>query len=84
MLKFLRRNKAVKGEPYEVKLPDQYKKGKIEITSSTWTFMSKWVDEQLQAAREKNDVVHLDEKKTTALRGRIKLLKEILKLPDET
>lgn len=80
MLKFLKRNK--KGGAYEVRLPDQYKEGKIETASSTWTFMSKWVDEQLLIARERNDAVHLDEIKTAALRGRIKLLKEVLRLPE--
>ena len=83
MLKFWKRNKSKKGEPYEVKLPDQYKDGKIDTASSTWLFMSQWVDGQLRAAREKNDAVHLDETKTAVLRGRIKLLKEILLLPGD-
>ena len=59
-------------------IPDD---SKLDPYSSTWQFMKAWTNSELQKARETNDYMKNDETRTAALRGRIKLLKEILELP---
>lgn len=74
-----------KPEPLDVKLPDAVgMEGKLDTYSPTWQFINKWAEAELIKARESNDFVKLPETKTSALRGRIKLLKEILNLPERT
>ena len=69
----------------EAKLPENtafVEKGRLELHSPTWIFIKSWVDNELMEARETNDYLRNSENKTAALRGRIKLLKEILDLPE--
>ena len=70
-------------ERLEVKIPGNFDyDGLIDAYSPTWVFVRKWLEVELINARERNDFQKLTELKTAALRGRIKLLKEILKLPE--
>lgn len=55
---------------------------KIDAYSETWLFVLEWSKNELAKARETNDYLKNNEIKTAALRGRIKLLKEILVLPE--
>jgi len=48
-----------------------------------WQFVEAWAKERLQSERNKNDAVGLPEHETNAIRGRIGLLKELLRLPNE-
>jgi len=82
MFKFLKRKKTKQGEVYEVRLPGDLLSGKLDVNSSTWAFIAKWAGIELAMAREKNDLINLDDKKRYALIGRIKFLKELLKLPE--
>ena len=86
MFKFLKKKTPVPGkEILEVKLPDMLAtEGKIDVLSPTWVFIQSWAREELTRTRELNDYQKVTELKTAALRGRIKLLKEILKLPEDT
>lgn len=80
---FKRFNPDKESEPLDVKLPDIVgMEGKLDIYSPTWQFINKWAETELTKARESNDFVKLTETKTSVLRGRIKLLKEILGLPE--
>jgi hypothetical protein len=54
--------------------------GQIEAHSNTWIFITNWAEAELVKAREANDSARRDEIDTATLRGRIKLLKEILEL----
>jgi len=55
----------------------------IDLYSPTWHTLKKWAEAELVKAREKNDSLKIDHDKTTALRGRIKVLKEILAMPEK-
>ena len=79
-------NKLVEHDkPIEVELPTGRtpQDVKLEPYSSTWLFVKAWTETELIKARTINDYLKNDETKTAALRGRIKLLKEILSLPGE-
>ena len=52
----------------------------LDIYSDTGAFVSKWAIEELAKVREMNDQVSRGVEETAALRGRIKVLKEILVL----
>lgn len=69
-------------KPLEIALPGYSDEGELDIYSPTWKFLRSWIEIELQKSRESNDFVRLTEIKTAALRGRLKLLKEILKLPE--
>jgi hypothetical protein len=79
MFKFL---KWKKDNVYEVQVPEGLLSGKLDVNSSTWAFIARWANDELQKSRENNDLLNLDDKKRYALIGRIKLLKNILKLPE--
>lgn len=53
-----------------------------DFTSDTWHRLRKWAEEQLAAARQKNDAVGLSDTETAALRGEIRVLKRFLDLPN--
>ncbi len=55
--------------------------GSIDTYSGTWAKVSDWAQSELTKARERNDLLSCDATATAALRGRIKLLKELLSLP---
>lgn len=76
-------NRYFKEPPLDVKLPGDAitEEGRLDIYSETWVFVRNWAQKELASARERNDYFKNDEIKTAALRGRIKLLKEILSLP---
>lgn len=73
--------KTISPKPLEVTLPGSSDEGELDIYSPTWRFISSWVEKELNRSRENNDFAKLTELKTAALRGRIKLLKEIIDLP---
>lgn len=56
--------------------------GLLDPRSQTWIFVSVWANEALKKAREKNDSVNCDLTKTAVLRGEIKILKELINLPN--
>ena len=74
-------NKTIKPKPLEVTLPGYSDEGELDIYSPTWVYISLWAKTELRKARENNDFAKLTEQKTASLRGRIKLLKEIIDLP---
>ena len=57
--------------------------GKLNVNSMTWAFIHSWATKELKKAREDNDRPSRDQLQTEAIRGRIKLLKEIINLPAE-
>jgi len=56
--------------------------GTLNPQSQTWAFIVKWANNELNAAREKNDSLSHGVIETTVIRSRIALLKEILALPE--
>jgi len=74
--------KKKKESPIEVKLREDYARdGVLDIYSDTWIFIKNWATNELNRAREFNDKKGLDIIQTTMIRGRIRLLKDILELP---
>ena len=53
---------------------------RLDSYSSTWMFIENWAKKELAETRRKNDATTLDIVQTAHLRGRIKLLKELLEL----
>jgi hypothetical protein len=84
MFKFFKRKSQIpNNEIVVIKLPGaRATEGKIDRYSSTWLFVQSWAEMELTKVREQNDYLKVTELKTAALRGRIKLLKEIIKLPE--
>ena len=73
---------ASTGSVVEVKLPQaDLSNNKLDPYSPTWGFIRTWTEETLDQTREQNDFKKHDEIATAMLRGRIKLLKELLELP---
>jgi len=60
----------------------EFEEGYLDITSLTWTFIRKWANKELNLARIANDNINKDERQTAALRGRIKMLVDLLSLPE--
>ncbi len=56
--------------------------GSLDPRSPTWVYVRTWATEALQKAREKNDSINNDLTKTSAIRGEIKILKELINLPN--
>lgn len=54
----------------------------INPYSPTWIFVRAWAEEALTKAREKNDSINKDATQTAVLRGEIKILKELINLPN--
>jgi hypothetical protein len=70
-----------KSEPYEARLPGGTPDAFIDTDSPTWKYIEVWANGQLDAARKENDFLKLTEIRTAALRGKIKLLKQLISLP---
>lgn len=68
----------------EARLPDQpmMGRGELDPRSLTWIFIHNWASEALAKAREKNDNTNRDLAQTSVLRGEIKILKELINLPN--
>ena len=68
----------------EARLPDQpiVGQGQLDARSQTWIFIHNWATDSLKKAREKNDNINRDINQTAALRGEIKILKELINLPN--
>ena len=56
----------------------------MNFNSPEWHGLTKYIEEQLEKARIKNDSSSLNEIDTAALRGEIRVLKRILALPETT
>jgi len=56
--------------------------GVLDPRSQAWMFVEAWATERLQRAREKNDNTNRDLNQTSVLRGEIKILKELINLPN--
>ena len=78
-MNWFKRKKSSKS--FDVAMPDQEIDGKIDIYSPTWKAVSAWATKELSTAREFNDKKSLDIIKTSAVRGRISMLKSLLNLP---
>ena len=55
----------------------------LEEHSPTWGFIKEFIAKRLAELRVQNNAVSLDEKETILIRGQIKMLKELAKLPDK-
>jgi hypothetical protein len=62
---------------------DEASLGKIDVYSPTWVYVRSWARERLQALREANDSTSKTDVQTSAIRGEIRAMKDILALPDE-
>lgn len=60
----------------------EFESGILDATSLTWAFIRKWATKELNLARIANDSLSKDEQQTAALRGRIRVLIELLSLPE--
>jgi hypothetical protein len=70
-------------QSYEARLPDQpLPTGNLDPRSPTWAFIKNWAEESMQKAREKNDNINRDLIQTSMLRGEVKILKELINLPN--
>lgn len=56
---------------------------KINIHSDTWKSIDRWANERLSAFRDRLENKSLDIIKTSVIRGEIRALKEMLKLPED-
>lgn len=56
--------------------------GSLDPNSPTWWYIKSWAEESLRKSREKNDNINCDTTKTAVLRGEIKMLKELINLPN--
>ena len=70
-------------EPYEVKIAGQITGEKLNPHSGTWKYIEKRLKNELQASREKNDAMSLDDIKTAGVRGKIRFIKQMLEWPNE-
>lgn len=74
---------AEQARELDVRLPVQpIGTGHLDPGSQTWIFINSWAREALQKAREKNDSANRDLTQTSLLRGEIKILKELINLPN--
>ncbi len=55
--------------------------GYLNPFSPTWVFIRNWANERLEKSRGTNDSINCDATKTAALRGEIKVLKDLIALP---
>ena len=85
MLKWLKKKPETLDAPvtFEATLPGSDQDRVIDVMSPTWRSVRKTVTEELNKARLQNDKLTNDADKTAAIRGRIKLLKEILEWPSK-
>ena len=77
--KFLRK----KNKPFKVSIGNNEPVGELNVYSGTWAFIDKFANEEIERLRKKNDSPLLDPIKTAIIRGKIKVLKQIIDLPKE-
>lgn len=65
----------------QFEMPAASRDGELDQYSSTWAYVENWAITELQKARESNDSTKRDAIETAALRGRIRMLKELIALP---
>lgn len=56
--------------------------GKIDPCSDTWLTVAGWAVAELNKLRESNDSTKHDMVKTSEIRGRIRVIKDLLELPN--
>jgi len=61
-------------------VPDDGNAPEIDFNSQTWKNIRTKLLSFIQAARENNDSLHLNEQKTAIIRGRIRAYKDLLEL----
>lgn len=54
----------------------------IDTSSTTWKFIQDWARGNLEKLREQNDSIGLEEAQTNSIRGKIDLLKDLLRLTE--
>ena len=57
--------------------------GELDEFSPTWIFIKKYLGEEVQRLRERNDSLALDADKTASIRGQIKAFSRLINLPEE-
>jgi hypothetical protein len=55
--------------------------GILDSRSGTWAYLNKYLNAELVRAREANDSIRRTEIQTAEIRGRIRLIKELIDLP---
>jgi len=70
-----------RSDPYEL-LTYPTGVGVLDPHSSTWLFVRSWAQERLDKTRVKNDSANADIIQTSVMRGEIKVLKELINLPN--
>jgi hypothetical protein len=66
---------------HEALLPEETFDAHLDTNSPTWRYIERWAQSQLNSSRMENDYLKLTELKTAALRGKIKMLKQLIALP---
>ncbi len=70
--------------PVEAKLQnDGHTEPRLDIDSPTWKYIEQWASEGLERRRVENDNQNLTEQKTANKRGQIRILKDLLDLPND-
>ena len=67
--------------PYHVTIQDQ--EIQIDTKSATWKYIDRWAHESIEKLRLKNDAPTNTETQTAIIRGKIKMIKELMDLPKE-
>lgn len=57
--------------------------GVLDTASSTWAFVKKWAEDEINTLRRKNDSIKNSPDVTAMLRGRIFECKKLLDIPKE-
>jgi hypothetical protein len=70
-----------KPEPYHVTVQEH--EIRIDTKSATWKYIDRWAQESIEKLRLKNDAPTNTETQTAIIRGKIKMIKEVLDLPKE-
>jgi len=81
--RFKKQKKVIHVTQPEQPLPPPSVYYKLVVGSTTWGFVNQWANNELSKARLNNDSLGLDAVATSALRGRIDALKDLLALPEE-
>jgi len=79
----IRRKKVKSIEPFIAVLPgNQETAGTLNPQSPTWAYIKAWAIQGLNESRIANDSIKKNMEETSVMRGRIKLFKELIDLPD--
>ena len=57
--------------------------GELDVFSPTWVFVTKHLESEINRLRERNDSIALSAEQTAVIRGEIRALIRLVKLPEE-